>query len=221
MNKISVIIPVRKKEPLIHKTIKVIPNFCEIIIVTNDLNNIVSLDKIKKKYYILNIEKNDRASLMNEGTYIAKGDIFFFIHPDTVVDKKVFKNLQIMPKNKVWGGVYIRFDNNHMLLKIIAWGSNNIRMKLFHIIYWDQSIFVRKDIFKYLDWYKPMEIFEDFEFSWRLKKQWKLIFFSFAMTSARRFLKKGIIKQFILNWYLVILYKLWVLDKKLRKYYGK
>ena len=105
---------------------------------------------------------------------------------------------------------------------MIAWGSNKIRMRLFHIIYGDQSMFVRREVFFSLNGYKEMVLFEDFDFSQRLKSvNGKLLFLRLGITSARRFLKTGIVRQMLRNWYLVLLYLNGVSDKELKERYEK
>lgn len=221
MKKISVIVPVRKKEEMLDKVVNTIPKYCEIIIVTTSEEYVKSLKNKEKNFKLVKIDSSNRSDLMNAGAKLAKGEVIFFIHPDTIVDKHVFSQLQQLPNETIGGGIDIKFDTQNIVLKIIAWGSNKIRMRLFHIIYGDQCIFVKHDVFEKLNGYKSIMIFEDFEFSSRLRKCGKLVFFSSAQTSARRFIKKGILKQMLLNWYLVILYYLGVSDKNLRKLYEK
>lgn len=218
---ITVIIPVRRKENLLKKVINRIPEFCEIIIVSSSKEHLPKNIPIKNNLRIIICNFENRSDLMNEGTKISKGNFFFFLHPDTFVDKNVFFKIKKLPSHIIGGGVFITFDKKHPLLNFISWSSNNIRMRLFKIIYGDQCIFVRKEIFQRMKGYKSMMLFEDYEFSSRLKKQGELIFVSSAQTSARRFLKKGIFKQIMLNWYLVFLYWIGVSDYKLRRYYGK
>lgn len=69
--------------------------------------------------------------------------------------------------------------------------TSNIRADKFNIYYGDQGIFVKKDIFLNMGGYPSLDIMEDLEFSFRLRRLGKLKLLSYYIgTSGRRF-KKG------------------------------
>jgi len=220
--KISVIIPIKGKEPMLKRVLQNIPAEHEIIIVGNKQDINESVQNLPTQAKRVFVESGIRSELFNKGVEKAKGDIFLFLHPDTLIDTNVFEQIKKLPKQYKGGGIDIHFDDENSILKMIAWGSNKIRMRFFHIIYGDQSLFVRRDVFFFLNCYKEMVLFEDFDFSQRLKSvKGKLLFLKTGTTSARRFLRTGIVRQMLRNWYLVLLYLSGVSDKELKERYEK
>jgi hypothetical protein len=92
------------------------------------------------------------------------------------------------------------------------------RFRFFH--YGDQGIFVRRAIFEELGGFKQMPIMEDINFLQRLYRRGRVTLIKQpTTTSARRFLRHGIIRQQLLDIILVVLYLLGVSPEKLSRLY--
>ncbi|MEK6636409.1 MAG: glycosyltransferase, partial [Planctomycetota bacterium] len=84
----------------------------------------------------------------------------------------------------------------------------------------DQGIFVRRDVFQALNGYKEIPIMEDYDFYKRLRKQGKVILIRMpVISSARRFIKKGVIRQLLINKFVVLAYWAGVDIQTIKRFY--
>lgn len=166
---------------------------------------------------------NTRGQNYNAAARAASGDVLVLLHQNTIkLPKNAFTRIKKVMKDPsvVGGGINTKFDHKSNLLRLIAWLSNNYRMRLRKIIYADQTIFVRESVFQKLKGFKRMPIFEDTDFSARLKKQGKLVFLKGpVVTSAHRFVKNGVLFHTLRNQLLKLLYHFSVQPKALKRIY--
>jgi len=217
---LSVIIPLKRREIYLHEVISSIPLNVELIYIgRTDINRLPRKSE-RKHFKFKEIHSENRAYLMNQGAKLAQGKTLLFLHPDTYLKKNVFSQIRSLGKEFAGGGVDVKFYPRNFALKLMALGSN-LRMRMFGSIYGDQCMFVRKEIFEKLGGFKEMVICEDLEFSHRLRIGSRLKYFKYCQTSSRRFLKKGIFRQWWINQKVKFLYHRGESDKKLRRLYGK
>ena len=94
------------------------------------------------------------------------------------------------------------------------------RSKYLNLIYGDQTIFVRADIFQKLEGFSPLPICEDLEFFRRLSRRCKVILLKEkAHTSARRWMTEGILFTTLRNIAVVTLFLLGFPPQTLSKWY--
>jgi len=160
-----------------------------------------------------------RGRQMNEGAKIARGDIFLFLHADTVLPPSAFEIIgDVMSSPAVQGGsFFLTFNNRNLALKIYSLFS-----RLNHILftYGDQGLFVRRTAFNAIGGFKDIPIMEDVEIQLRLRRMGRFAKASApVITSARRFIKSGIIRQEIVNIALVLLYHIGVAPSRLERFY--
>lgn len=205
MHNVSVIIPVRRVEQHITQVLHHIPKQMEVILVGTSQAH---ADATTYPHTHIRSTAKSRAALMHTGALHASGEILLFLHPDTFLSGDAWQLIQSFDtKTYIGGGINIRFTPNTLLLRMIAYASNYIRMRMFHIIYGDQSLFVKKKIYTQAGGFRTdMPIFEDYEFSKRLQQYGAYVFGSIATTSSRRFKYHGVAKQMIKNLYVTILY---------------
>ena len=154
-----------------------------------------TIDLIDSCFTVINSPKG-RANQMNYGSKVAKGDILFFLHCDSIIEDDVIIKIQeeINEGCKV-GCLKLKFDNEIIWMKICGYMSN-LRVKLRKIAFGDQGIFIKKELFEEIGGMPDLPIMEDLELSLRLKRN-KYYFKqidSYIITSSRRFLDKGIFK---------------------------
>ena len=104
------------------------------------------------------------------------------------------------------------------------WSSlNSLELYCFftsHIFFGDQAIFIRKSIFDKMDGYRDLPLFEDWDFSSRMKKHGKTkIIKNKISTSSRRIEYWGKIKTLYIWWGLSFLYLIGFSEEKLSKFY--
>ncbi|WP_238778428.1 hypothetical protein [Leptospira bandrabouensis] len=148
------------------------------------------------------LEGVSRAERLNIGFHKSKGDMILFHHPRSYLPKEaidVLIELSCQKEREIcWGGFLHQFDKEHLILRFISWYSNFIRCKQKGIVYLDHCIFFDKRLWN--SDLKIQSIFEDTELSLKFRKVvWPNLLPYYAITSAHRYNKNGIIKQSILN----------------------
>lgn len=220
---ISIIIPVLNEEKAISALMQHLcyknPN-CEVIIVDGGSSDRTVEICSQFKKVKLAISEKGRANQMNKGAEIAKGDILLFLHADTHLpeDGIAAINTVMLDKEVLGGSFYMKFDDDSLPFRFF---STFTKINSSYFTYGDQAIFIRKDVFKEIGAYKAIPIFEDFEIQKRLRKKGKFVKLHLAVTtSARRFVKNGIIKQQLFNIALLCAYEMGCSPAKLKKYYA-
>ncbi len=156
---------------------------------------------------------------MNEGAKVARGDIFLFLHADTSLPRDSFWMIrEALSDSSIAGGSFcLRFDHPDPLLWIL---SKLSRINHPLATYGDQTLFLRSDIFRRIGGFKEIPIMEDVEIQKRLRGLGKFIKIDEpVVTSARRYLQNGTIRQQLLNTVLVALYHLGISPHVLKRYY--
>jgi rSAM/selenodomain-associated transferase 2 len=218
--KISVIIPALNEaeniEPCLLSVARQQGQF-EIIVVDGQSTD--GTAEIAERYATVIISERGRAVQMNEGARRAQGDVLLFLHADSILHPYALTRLQeALEDSHVVGGTFtLRFDSDKFLLKFIAFFT---RFKIRYFHYGDQGVFVRRSVFERLGGFKEMPLMEDIDFLLRLRKSGRVsLIRSPVTTSARRFLERGIVRQQMLNNFLVALYVLGVKPQTLSKLY--
>lgn len=205
--KISVIIPTLNEESYIEKTLRsIIKQDGEYEFSVVDGGSTDNTIAIAKRYTRVINSKSGRAIQMNTGARLCQGDILLFLHADTVLPDNAFREIRKRMKDDMvaGGSFYIAFDADNFILKGVSF-ITRFNFRLFH--FGDQGIFVRRDVFQTLHGYKEIPIMEDYDFYKRLKGQGKVILLRMpVISSARRFIKKGVMRQLLINKFVVLSY---------------
>src|SRR3990167_2145097 len=218
--KISVIIPTLNEEFHIEKTLQsVIKQEGDYELYVVDGGSTDNSIAIARRYASVIISKRGRAIQMNAGANVCRGDILLFLHADTILPDNAFRELRKrMRDDTVSGGsFYIAFDADNFILRGVSF-ITRFNFRLFH--FGDQGIFVRRDVFQKLHGYKEMPIMEDYDFYKRLRTKGKVILIRMpVISSARRFIKKGVIRQLLINKCVVLAYWAGVDIQTIKRFY--
>ena len=154
---------------------------------------------------IIKSDRAHRAHQLNLGASAAKANLFLFLHADTKLPEKGVDQIQnSMANPKIAGGGFERsFDTPSAILKFTC-GLAAWRCRRWGIFLGDQGIFVRRDCFEALNGFdEDRRIAEDLDFSLRLRKQGEVVALPGpAISSARRFEKKGPLRQSLIDFWL-------------------
>lgn len=220
MATISIIIPALNEADSIQKTIAplVEQGAHEIIVVDGGSKDRTVEIASEAGALVLSATPHWRSSLMNEGAKNASGNYLFFLHADTIVPRNA---LSLIPSDAGAATYLIKWDTDHPWMRAVAWYKNNCDVWM-NVVLGDHGLVVRKEIFEQMGGFANIPIMEDLEFYRRLVKKTKVhIIKEPVVTSARRFVERGIIRQWGINQIIKAGYALGVSHEKLaRLYYG-
>jgi rSAM/selenodomain-associated transferase 2 len=147
-----------------------------------------------------------RGNQMNIGAKAAEGELLLFLHADTCLPPGGLTMIKthMAQEGVVAGSFSLSFEEPHPLLKLYGLFS---RINHLLFTYGDQGLFMTRRVFELIGGFQEIPIMEDVEIQRRLRKMGRFVKIRQpVVTSARRFLTNGIIKQQMLNTGLVFLY---------------
>lgn len=159
---------------------------------------------------------------MNAGACAASGDTLLFLHVDTALPPGADAMIEaaLAPSRRFWGRFDIRIVPRTSLLAVVA-GTMNLRSRLSGIATGDQAIFVRRSAFVAASGYPEIPLMEDIALSKRLKRLGDpACLRARVSTSARRWLKHGVVRTVLLMWRLRLAYFLGADPQTLARRYG-
>ena len=134
-----------------------------------------------------------RAVQMNEGAARARGDVFLFLHADTLLPSGALPAVAVAcaEPGVVGGGFARRYASRSPWLRLTCWLAE-VRNRWIGWHLGDQAIFVRREVFERLGGFREMETFEDVDFSRRLRRAGAVVTLRPpVVSSARRFAVRG------------------------------
>jgi rSAM/selenodomain-associated transferase 2 len=224
LERISIIIPALNEAGVIEKAIaSTTPSLnTEVIVVDGgSRDNTVSLAQKMGAKAIAS--SAGRAHQMNLGAQAATGDILLFLHADTCLpagfDALVRAALQADRQEVIAGAFTLRIDGASPKLRWVEWGVW-WRSRFLQLPYGDQAIFLRSDTFAKIGGFPVLPIMEDFELMRRLKRLGKIaIISSPVVTSARRWVERGVFATTLINQMVILGYFLGFNPKHLKQFY--
>ena len=157
-----------------------------------------------------------RALQMNAGARAATGDALLFLHADTRLPVQADELILQALRFSTWGRFDVEIESGRSLLKVVACGMN-LRSRLTGIATGDQAIFVRRDVFA---GFPEIALMEDIAFSAAMKRGGRpACLRSRAVTSARRWESRGVLRTIVLMWRLRLLYFLGAAPERLARLY--
>lgn len=143
--------------------------------------------------------RKGRASQMNTGACLATGEWLVFLHADTQLPDGALARLRAWhnrPDIKA-GGFWHRFSGDRSSLRLISW-IDNLRCRHSRIIYGDQAMFIRRDLFMTLGGFSEQATMEDVEFCERLTQITKpQLVREPVVTSSCKFEQMGVWRSFL------------------------
>ncbi|WP_432409607.1 TIGR04283 family arsenosugar biosynthesis glycosyltransferase [Wukongibacter sp. M2B1] len=219
---ISIIVPVLNEEKGIENLLKDLSSLKgdkEIIVVDGGSTD-GTVDKVTRLAKVIHSEKG-RARQMNLGAKEALGDILWFVHSDSKIHKESIASIKnAIGQDYVGGGFSLEFyDYKTTFMKFVA-KTSNLRARFLGLIFGDQGIFIKKDVFDAIGGYPDIELMEDWELSKKLYRTGRVKIVETPIgTSARRFQSGGQLKTLLLMHKIKFLYMLGVSSSKLKKIY--
>jgi len=221
--KISVIMPVINEAKVLRDTLgRMNLSSDEELIVIDGGSTDETLNIANKFTGNVFVAKTGRASVMNYGAEKAEGAILLFLHADCILPVQGFKIIRetLKEKGTAAGGFYLSIDQQGPGFRLIEYMSN-IRSRFTSLIYGDQGMFLRKDIFDKLGGFKDIPLMEDIEISRRLGKMGRIALVKPPIkTSPRRWVEEGAVYTTLRDWAISFSYSfLGIPPDKLIKHY--
>ncbi len=202
---ISIIIPTLNEETIIKSTLENIKAHTQ-----NTLHEIIVSDggsqdqtaTIAEKFALIVKSKKGKAIQLNEGAKKAKGDILFFVQADASIPKGALETIELKIHKQGYdgGGFSNVFSEHNRKIKTMSRILNFRILTNDHkgnlIFFGDNGIFCKKEIFDKLCGFKLIPIMEDYDFSKRMRDQFRSvrIIDPKLIMSPRRFIKNGFVK---------------------------
>jgi rSAM/selenodomain-associated transferase 2 len=147
----------------------------------------------QKGAHLVRATKRNRAIQMNEGRRLAAGEALLFLHADTLIARVALASItNALRDRQVAGGAFARRYASRSLFLRTTCLLAELRGKAFGWFLGDQAIFVRARVFDALGGFRELEVFEDLDFSRRMKRAGRVVTLQPpVMSSARRFSSGG------------------------------
>jgi rSAM/selenodomain-associated transferase 2 len=149
-----------------------------------------------------------RAVQQNRGATQATGDVLCFLHADCRPHPDSGRAIRAaLEDRRAIGGCFAqRIDDDSWPYRLLEWG-NRQRVVWLRRAYGDQGIFVRRDVFERVGGFPEWRLMEDVELSRQLHRQGRFVVLPPRLTvSARRWQQRGIVRQTLHNWSLLLRY---------------
>jgi rSAM/selenodomain-associated transferase 2 len=164
-----------------------------------------------------------RGQQMNAGAARARGEIFLFMHADTMLpasaDVLIVEGLKRARRG--WGRFDIAIAGRHPLLRVVEL-QMNLRSRLTGVASGHQAIFVTRSLFTAAGGFPEFALMEDVALCDRLKRYGPPLCLNHRITtSARRWERNGILSTAWLRWRLRLAYRLGADPGKLALQYDR
>lgn len=169
---------------------------------------------------VIALDRPGRARQMNAGAAAAGSDILFFLHADTWLPTDAHARVLSALQRPGVSGVCFRlcFDQRHPVLNFIAFFT---RINRAYASFGDQGLALRREVFEAIGGFPDIPLAEDIAIQRRLRRRGRVVKLPVCVTtSARRFLRRGILRQILLDFILLAGYYAGISPQWLKRWYS-
>ncbi|MEO8353685.1 MAG: TIGR04283 family arsenosugar biosynthesis glycosyltransferase [Chthoniobacteraceae bacterium] len=159
---------------------------------------------------VLDATRRHRAVQMNAGAMQARGETLLFLHADTRLAPTALNQIEVALREPgvIGGGFARRYDSRSRFLRATCLLAE-ARSRLSGWFLGDQAIFVRREKFTVLGGFREFDLFEDLDFSRRMRREGGVVTLRPpVVSSARRFTLRGPLRTTLSDFKLTLLYAL-------------
>lgn len=239
---VSLIIPTLNEEASLERTLLCLrglqPAPLEIIIVdggsTDNTVNLAAAYPVK----VIQTQKTGRSIQMNEGAFVAQGNILCFLHGDTLVPDDLVTIIEkTLSNSSIAGGGFISLMSGQMVTRWSVSLHNYLKtyyapllfkpfaffFRGLRLLFGDQVIFCRKVDFEKCGRFDPtLPIMEDADLCLRLNRLGRIYLVNRVVQSSdRRVAKWGVFKATLIYLYIGFLWRFGVKGVYLKQFYAE
>ena len=162
-----------------------------------------------------------RAAQMNHAVAVASGDLLLFLHADCAIEEGALAEAEaILRRRDVAAGcLRMTVTTSGWVFRLID-ACATARVRLTGLIYGDQGLFVRRELFERLGGFPPLRFMEDVFLSRLLRRVGRMVVAAKRIfVSPRRWEHAGIVRQTLRNWTLTALASAGVHPDRLAAFY--
>jgi rSAM/selenodomain-associated transferase 2 len=163
-----------------------------------------------------------RASQQNAGAAVARGDVLLFLHADNWLAANDIKQQiagALADPRRVHGAFRQQIDAPGLTYRWLEAG-NAARARWLRLPYGDQAIFIRREAFEQAGGFPSVPLLEDLILMQRLRRTACPVLLPGPVgVSARRWQRRGVVRQTLRNWWLVARHSLGASPQSLAREY--
>ncbi len=143
-----------------------------------------------------------RAAQMNAGAAVASSDTLLFLHADCHLEDGALADAQrLLRRPGVTAGCFRMFVQADGPLYRLIDACATARVRLTGLVYGDQGLFVRRDLFDQVGGFPPLRLMEDVFISRTLRRLGRIVVSPRRVfVSPRRWQRSGLVRQTLRNW---------------------
>ncbi|QDV43689.1 PGL/p-HBAD biosynthesis glycosyltransferase [Stieleria neptunia] len=165
-----------------------------------------------------------RGNQLGAGAQAATGCVLLFLHADNrLSDGCLYAMCQRIDASaqpqQCWGGFKQRIEEPRVLFRLLEWG-NAIRIRWRGVPFGDQAVFVTRTLYDRVGGFPSVALMEDVLLSRALRRHsWPMLVDALVHIDARRWTKRGVLRQTARNWGIQLAHCLGVSESHLEKWY--
>ena len=204
---VSVIIPTLNEEACLAETLNLLRTHRPHEVIVADGGSSDATRRLAARADRLVHGPRGRALQMNAGAACATGDILLFLHADCSLEPGALDEAERrLGKPGVAAGCFtMRVRAPGPLYRLID-ACATARVRLTGLVYGDQGLFLRRDVFERVGGFPPLKLMEDVFISRALRRLGRVIVLPQRIeVSPRRWQRVGLVRQTLRNWALTAL----------------
>ncbi len=162
-----------------------------------------------------------RGAQMDRAAKEATGDVLLFLHADTTLPARWREAVEraLWQPDVVGGAFRLSIGAPGLWFRVVEFVALG-RARFLGLVFGDQALFVRKDLFLAIGGYRGLPLMEDVDCVKRLRGAGRVVLLSErVVTSPRRWASGGRLKNTLKNWFFLLLYRAGVAPTRLYEWY--
>ena len=164
-----------------------------------------------------------RGIQLNHGARLMDSTVVLFLHADCWLPSGCTEQIRDAVASGAfgWGGFLQRIEGSGWKYRWLEWG-NRQRVWWQRLVYGDQGLWVRRDWYEAVGGFPDIPLMEDFVLSQRLARRGRPKLLAGPLrVNARRWEKRGVLRQTLLNWRISMMFRCGVKPESLAKLYRR